>query len=558
MLKNPLKSLNLLTNHRKSYIKIHINLFLFFHIPMIAPDKKRPHPRIGEILLDYGLITQEQLVRALDRQVQSGDRLGSVLEGLGYLDSDTLLSVLGRQYDSPFVNLYEVKVSPAILELLPFEQVKSFKAIPFSKSIDALSVAMVDPGDAVAVRNIEAVVGSSVKPHVVPCYQMDRAIDAFETEGYGRITFEGEKLKVEKVVTEKKVPDIIAMLKLLGDFRATELHLAAGASPGMKINNELKRLSMPRISPAQMKDFVSEVLTKNQFDEFESRNELDTVITLSDTGRFRINVFRQRNSISLSARLMYESIPSISDLHLPELVHDFALKQKGLFLITGPAGHDKPSTIAAIIDLINSNRSCNIVTLEDPVRYLHTHKKSNVNQRDIGIDTDSFASGLKHVLRQGQDVIVISDLRDLESISAALHAAESGHLVIAAIHSLNTVTALEKILNIFPDIRRPQIKMQLADTLLLLISQKLVPHAEGEGNIRAYEVLMNSSRVANIVREGQVSNIRQMMQVVSEDMSSLDQSLAGLCLEGKISFNDGLHSSDNAAYYQEIIRRGKI
>ncbi len=525
---------------------------------MIAPDKKRQHPRIGEILLDYGLISQEQLVRALDRQVQSGDRLGSVLEGLGYLDSDTLLSVLGRQYDSPFVNLYEVKVSPAILELLPFEQVKSFKAIPFSKSDNALSVAMVDPGDAVAIRNIESVVGSSVKPHVVPCYQMDRAIHAFETEGYGSITFEGDKLKEEKVFTEKKVPDILAMLKLLTDFRATELHLAAGASPGMKINNELKRLSMPRISPAQMKDFVSKVLTKNQFDEFESYNELDTVITLSDTGRFRINVFRQRNSISLSARLMYESIPSISDLHLPELVHDFALKQKGLFLITGPAGQDKSTTLAAIIDVINSNRSCNIVTLEDPVRYLHTHKKSNVNQRDIGIDTDSFASGLKHVLRQGQDVIMISDLRDLESISAALHAAESGHLVIAAIHSLNTVTAMEKILNIFPDIRRPQIKMQLADTLLVVISQKLIPKTDGDGKTRAYEVLMNSSRVANLIREGQVSNIRQMMQVASEDMSSLDQSLAGLCLEGKISFNDGLNSSDNAAFYQELIRRGKI
>ena len=525
---------------------------------MITPDKKRQSPRIGEILLDYGLITSEQLIRALDRQVQSGDRLGSVLEGLGYLDSDTLLSVLGRQYDSPFVNLFEVKVSPEILELLPFEQVKSFKALPFSKSNDALSVAMVDPGDAVTIKNIESVVGSSVKPHVVPCYQMDKAISSFEKEGYGSITFEGVKLKEEKAITEERVPNMIAMLKLLTDFRATELHLAAGASPGMKINNELKRLSMPRVSSARMRDFISEILTKDQINEFESSKELDTVIILSDSGRFRINVFRQRNSISLSARLMYESIPSIADLHLPELVNDYALKQKGLILITGPAGQDKSTTLASITDLINSNRSCNIVTLEDPVRYLHKHKKSNVNQREISIDTDSFASGLKHVLRQGQDVIVISDLRDQESISAALNAAESGHLVIAAIHSLNTVTAIEKILNVFPDIRRPQIKMQLADALLLLLSQKLVPKAEGEGKIRAYEVLMNSSRVSNLIREGQVSNIRQMMQVASEDMSSLDQSLAGLCLESKISFDDGLNCSDNSVFYQALIRRGKI
>jgi len=525
---------------------------------MITPDKKRHHPRIGEILLDYGLITQEQLVRALDRQVETGNRLGSVLEGLGFLDSDTLLSVLGKQYDRPFVNLYEVKVPPEILELLPFEQVKSHKILPINKSDNTLSLAMVDPDDTTAIQNVEAAIGGIVRPHVVPNYQMDKAISAFEAEGYGSMTFEGEKLREEKTLIEEVVPNIYTMLKLVVDFKASELHLAAGASPSMRINDRFKRLSMPRVSSALMRDFVSDLLTQDQVNEFESKNDLDFVKILSDTGRFRINIFKQRNSISLSARLMFENIPSVTDLNLPVLVNDFAFKDRGIILIAGAAGQGKATTIASIVDLINSSRSCNIVTFEDPLKYLHKHKKSNVNQREIGIDTESVASGLKHVIRQGQDVIVIGDLNDTESITAALNAATSGCLVIAAINASNSVAALDRILKVFPDNQQPKIRMQLADALLLLLSQRLVPAKEGDDKICAYEVLMNSSRISNLIKDGQTSNIRQLMQSTSEDMSSIDQSIAKLCLEGRIEFDAGLKLSDNPVYYQEIIRRGKI
>lgn len=525
---------------------------------MITPDKKRQHNRIGEILLDYGLITQEQLVRALDRQVQSGERLGSVLEGLGYLDSNTLLSILGKQYDRPFVNLYEVKVPPEILELLPFEQVKSHKVLPFNKSDNTLSLAMVDPDDTKVIRNVEAVIGGTVKPHIVPNFQMDRAISAFEENGYGSMTFEGERLREEKVRVEERVPNIQTLLKLVVDFKASELHLSAGAAPGMRINEKFKRLTMPRLSSALMRDFVSDLLTEDQVNEFESRNDLDFVKTLSDTGRFRINIYKQRNSISLSARRMFEEIPSVTDLNLPVLVNDFAFKSRGIILISGTAGQGKATTIASIVDLINSSRSCNIITFEDPLTYLHKHKKSNVNQREIGIDTESVASGLKHVIRQGQDVIVIGDLNDTDSITAALNAAASGCLVIAAINASNSVTALDRILKVFPDNHQPKIRMQLADTLLLLLSQRRVPLKEGDDKIYAYEVLMNSSRISNLIRDGQTANIRQLMQAAAEDMSSMDYSIAKLCLEGKIDFDAGLKLSDNPAYYQEVIRRGKI
>jgi twitching motility protein PilT len=198
------------------------------------------------------------------------------------------------------------------------------------------------------------------------------------------------------------------------------------------------------------------------------------------------------------------------------------------------------------------------VTLEDPIEYLHKHGLCNVNQREIGIDTDSFAEGMKHIIRQDPDVIVVGDLKDTESIMIALNAAESGHLVIASINSLNTTTALEKMINIFPESQRPQIRIQLADTLLLGISQALIPLLEDDKKrILSYEKLTNSPRVGNLIREGKVTNIRSLMQIASDDMSSLELSLASLCLEGRISFENGLRFAGSPAQYKEIFKSGR-
>ena len=520
------------------------------------PGKQQP--RIGEILVNYGLISYEQLTRALDRQVQSGRRLGSIFEEMGYLDIDTLLNILSNQCGLPFVNLFEVNVAPETLKLLPFEQVKSLNVLPFRKTDDTVSVAMLDPGDTAALQDIESALGARVKPFIVPHYQIDEAISRFEKDGYGDIPFEGEKLREDKVFVETAVPTIHTLFKLLLDFKATDLHLAAGAPPGMRVNNVLKRLSMPKVSAAHMKDYIAEILTKDQMETFERERELDFVISLSDTGRFRINIYRQRNSVSLSARLIHEVIPSTADLGLPDWITEYALRPHGFVLIGGLAGHGKTTTISALVQVINSQKNCNIVTLEDPIEYLHRHKKSNVNQREVGIDTESFSAGLKHVLRQDPDVIVIGDLRDPESSAFALNAAENGHLVIAAMHSLNSVTAIDKILNIFPAHQLPHIRMQLADTLLLLFSQKLIPGRDGEERVLAYEKIINSSRVSKLIREGKTGNIRSLMQVEAEDVLAMDQRIAQLCFQGKISFEDGLIFADNPACYQELIRNGKF
>jgi twitching motility protein PilT len=522
-------------------------------------DTARKHkPRIGELLLDYGIINQDQLAKALDRQIQSGGRLGSIIGEMGYVDDEMLLGVLGKQQDIPYVNLFELKVPPDILNLLPFEKIKSLRVLPFRKSNDTLSLAMVDPCNSDAIRNIEAAVGSAVKPFIAPLYQMDKAIKVFEDEGYGNMHFEGEKLREEKVFAGSGVPGIYTLLRLIPDLRATGLYLSAGTRPALRINNEFKRLSMPVITSAQMREFIYEILKKDQMEEFEREGELDFVCSVTDTGRFRISLYRQRNSISLSARLMFENIPSVSELGLPEWMADYAQRPSGLIVIAGLSGSGKTATVSALVDVINSYRRCNIVTMEDPIQYLHKHKQSNVNQREIGIDTESFSAGLKHALREGADVIAVSELRDAESISVALNAAETGRLVIGAMTTLNAITAIDKVLNIFQAHLQPQIRMQLADTLLLVLAQKLIPRKNGDGGVLAYEKLTGSNRIRGLIRDGKTANIKSLMQVVSEDILSMDRSIARLCLEGKISFEEGLKFADSPSYYQDLIRTGSL
>ncbi|RJQ13876.1 MAG: PilT/PilU family type 4a pilus ATPase [Nitrospiraceae bacterium] len=519
---------------------------------------RKHKPRIGEILLDYGLVSQEQLATALDMQIQGGGRLGSIFEEMGCVDSEMLSHILGKQYNLPFVNLFHVEVPSEILRLVPFEQVRTYKVLPVNKSDNTVSLAMVDPNDGNAIRSVEFAAGGTVKPFIVPSSQMDKAIALFETEGYGDTAFEGNKLRDEKEISVASgAPDLRILLRLLVDFKAAGLHLAAGAQPGLKVNNELKRLPMPKVSPAQMKDFISEILGSEQREQFEREKEFNLVLSLSDIGRFGINIYKQRNSISLSARLIVENIPSADVLQLPDWLPDYALKRDGLVLIAGLPGNGKTATMSALVDVINSGRKCNIVSLEEPIEYLHRHKMSNVNQREIGIDTDSFASGLKHILRQDPDVIAISELRDAESIASALNAAETGRLILAAVTAPDTTSAISKIINLFPQHQQPQIRMQLADTLLVVFAQRLIPVKEGR-SVLAYEKLLNSSRVRNMVSEAKITNMRSLMQIASEDMLSMDRCLARLCLDGRITFEDGLRFADVPSYYQDLIRTGSI
>ncbi len=519
--------------------------------------KEKKKLRLGEMLLEYGIITREQLTLALKSQAQAGGYIGSILEDLGFLNESSLLDFLSKQFNVPSVNLFETTISHEILQCLPFEKIKELKALPIKRTGDKKIVfAMVNPHNIAAIDEIEFAYGVSVEPVVTPFFQMQKVISHFEKEGYGTETFEGEKLRPKIISSATEVPDIYALLELTLDHNATDIHITAGVPPSLKIDNELQRLPMPSISPELMKEFTDEILTREQKKIFERDKEIDFALSLEGKGRFRVNIYRQRNSISFAARYVIEDVPSLEGLGLPMDLANIALKTQGFVLITGPSGHGKTTTMSALIDVINSNRRCNIITLEDPIEYLHRHKKSNINQREVGVDTESFSVGLKHVFRQDPDVIVIGEMRDPESIAIALTAAETGHLVISTLHSLNATSAVDRIIDIFPGHQQHQVKLQFASVFLLVFGQRLVPRKGSSGRVLAYEKMANTFRIRNMIREGKTHNIRSLMQAVSEDFHSIDRSLANLCIEEKITLEDGLKYADNVEFYEDMVKLG--
>ncbi|RLA90009.1 MAG: type IV pili twitching motility protein PilT [Deltaproteobacteria bacterium] len=291
-------------------------------------------------------------------------------------------------------------------------------------------------------------------------------------------------------------------------------------------------------------------------DDISSYNtEVEFAYTLENIGRFRINVFRQRNSVALAARVIYDIIPSWEELALPEFLKEYAYSQQGLILIGGPAGHGKTTTLAAIVDYINSTRSANIITIEDPIEYLHSHKKSNVNQREVGVDTESFAIGLKHILRQSPDVIVIGEMRDPESMAIALTAAETGHLVLSTIHSFNAISTVDRIIDMFPSRQHEQIRAQLSEALLLILVQRLVPMASGKGRILAYEKMGQCIGLKKAIREAKTHTLRGQNLGAVDEMISIDVCLSKMVQEGKIKYEDGLKFVDDINTYELLCKK---
>lgn len=353
-------------------------------------------------------------------------------------------------------------------------------------------------------------------------------------------------------------PGIWELCKVLIQAHASDLLLVAGAPPSLKQYNEMVRLDYPFLTPQQMTRYAQELMTDQQWSQFCADKALDFAITRPEYGRFRMNVYRQRSSISIAIRHIIEEIPPLNELGLPDWLEEFALKSQGLILVTGPNGHGKTTTLAAMIDIINSRRRRNIITIEDPIEYLHRHKKSNVNQREVGLDTRSFHEGLRHVFREAPDVIMIGEMRDRESIAIALEAADTGHLVMSSMHANNAVMAINRIIDVFPNDNQQQIRVQLADNLLLLLNQRLVERKDGPGRVLAYEKLSNSYRVSNLIRDGKEHQIRSLLQSGSEEFTSLDTHLAQLARSGRVSREDALHYCQDAKVLAELLaRRGR-
>lgn len=337
------------------------------------------------------------------------------------------------------------------------------------------------------------------------------------------------------------------LLEVVVDRGASDLHLTTGSPPAIRLNGVLHRLeNYEALEPDQLQRMIYSILTQRQRERLEQDLELDMSYALPGKGRFRVNVYFQRDALGAAFRMIPFEIKTVEQLGLPRQIEDFARLPRGLVLVTGPTGSGKSTTLAALVDIVNSERDQHIMTVEDPIEFLHKHKRCIVNQREVGHDTHSFADALKHVLRQDPDVILVGEMRDLETIQTALTAAETGHLVFATLHTQDAPQTVDRVIDVFPPFQQQQVRVQLAVTLQGVVTQQLLPTADGMGRVAAAEIMMATPAIQNLIREAKVHQIYSSMQAgAKHGMHTMDQHLTELVRAGRITYEtaaDRCHS----------------
>ena len=320
------------------------------------------------------------------------------------------------------------------------------------------------------------------------------------------------------------------------DRNASDIHFTVGIPPTYRIDGGLVSTLERRLTQEDTAYLVKQVLGERRMKTLDEIGELDFSYSIPDVGRFRVNAFKQRGSYAMVLRIIPLRIPSMEELGLPKVTDELTKLPRGLILVTGPTGSGKTTTLASVINKINSERRCHIVTLEDPLEYLHSHKKSIVNQREVGSDTESFANALRGALREDPDVILVGEMRDLETISIAITAAETGHLVLSTLHTNGAAKTIDRIVDVFPPYQQQQIRVQLAAVIEAVISQQLLPKASGKGRVAAHEVMVASPAIRNLIREGKIHQIDTVIQTSSAlGMQTMDTSLVNLYRRGEIT-----------------------
>jgi twitching motility protein PilT len=330
---------------------------------------------------------------------------------------------------------------------------------------------------------------------------------------------------------------VAELLDVVLERGASDLHLTVGAPPTIRLHGDLERLSeYPMMTPRALQGMIYAILPQKMRERLEQELELDMSYALPGRARFRVNVYFQRDSLGAAFRLIPYEIKTLDDLQLPNVVGDLARFPRGFVVVTGPTGSGKSTTLAGMVDIVNKERAAHIMTVEDPIEFLHKHERCIVNQREVGADTHSFSQALKHVLRQDPDVVLVGEMRDLETIGTAITAAETGHLVFATLHTQDAPQTIDRIIDVFPPHQQQQVRVQLATTLQGVVTQQLLQTSDGHGRVVAVEVLICTPAVRNLIREGKVHQIYSIMQAGGRfGMQTMDQSLANLVKAGQIT-----------------------
>jgi len=341
------------------------------------------------------------------------------------------------------------------------------------------------------------------------------------------------------------------------DSQASDLFIKANSPPNLRVHGRIVPTDLPALPPAETERLAHSVMNEEQSQAFKGYHELDLAFTIGGVARFRCNIYMQRGSHSMVLRIVPLEIKSIEDLGLPKALDDLAKPKQGLVLVTGPTGCGKSTTLAAMLDLLNRTRHCNIVTIEDPIEFVHQDRLAIVSQREVGIDTESFYDAMKYVVRESPDVILIGEMRDAETMRVALSASETGHLVFSTVHTTSAADTVERIVSIFPPHEKNQICLRLSTSLLGIVSQKLVPRADGTGRVPAVELMINTPTVAKLIEEGRASQIYAAMNEGGYwGMQTMNQSLVKFWRAGVISEDDALVYAGNQTELKQMLRRG--
>jgi len=347
--------------------------------------------------------------------------------------------------------------------------------------------------------------------------------------------------------------DVKKLLTITKERDASDLHLTIGIPPVIRVNGKLQKLNLPELTSQDVQEMIYSIITDKQKNNFEEFHELDFSFELENIARFRTNIFQTQKGKAAAFRLIPEKIKTLAELNLPEEISIFTKKLKGFVLVTGPTGSGKTTTLATLIDIINKERYEHIITIEDPIEFIHSHKNCVIDQREVGIHTNSFAGALRSALREDPDVILVGEMRDLETISMAVTAAETGHLVFSTLHTNSAAETIERIINVFPPHQQSQIRMQVAESILGMVAQTLIPTLDGEGRVPAIELTIATPAIKNVIREEKIHQMPSIIQMGRKDgMISLDQCLKNLLVEGKISREEAIRRAIDKKVFMEI------
>ena len=519
----------------------------------------RKKVRLGELLVNSGVLTNEQLQQALDNPARQGKKLGEFLVDEGIVSEDDLAKALSRQLDLDMIDLQSINVDKEVLNLVPVNVLKKNKIFPFGykeNNFNVLMVAMADPLDYNAIDDINIITNFQVEPVVATTRSIMLAIDKYfgqeeVTEALAAYAKEKKLDVVEDIATEENINSspIVMLVKDMIEKavrqRASDIHI----EPMENIIRVRYRIDGALYERARygvnvLSAIIARIKIIGGMDISEKRKPQDGRITqVVDRVEYDIRVsilptvYGEKVVMRLAAKSALNRDKSQLGFKTYELKQfDYILKNPhGIILVTGPTGSGKSTTLAAIIDKINNNRDAHVITLEDPIEYLHQHKMSMVNQREIGIDSNNYANALRAALREDPDVILVGEMRDFETISVAITAAETGHLVLSTLHTIGAASTVDRVIDVFPPHQQQQIRVQLSNTLEAVISQQLIPTADGKHRVAAFEVMHANHAVRNLIREGKSHQLASVMQTNRKlGMITMDEAIVQLYFEGKI------------------------